>query len=860
MSCTKIFQNLKNEMMENFSSSFIRNDENSYFLAIGRPIPWSRNPLEEVSKFDENFYIPYSLTGTNLETDESSLFSRFYYLLGDDSVFPPSSDTELNKSNFYTGNIFIKRILPENFSFLIKKHEWSTGQIYDAYRDDVDLHGENKRFFVYNTADKGVYKCLDNNNGARSLVAPEETFSENDFRLSDGYVWKLMYKISSTDESNFTVDSLSSTVDSFIPVKFIDYNYDLSTEESTQYDIQTSAVANSIDFVDINPNYENHITFDPIKCVVDENLSCSLFNGATAGSYVVDIIPCENLMSHPSSVNPTDYLKDLVFNVVSGPGAGQRRIISTSKLMVNTSGLATTSAYVRLTLEDPLDVGLSSVAASEPSYFTIEPRITVVGDGQSLSGSNSGNSYLKSADFRPLFEETSPTDSKKTLKYIQVMDRGKGYTNIKAFFSSGITHYYPVFSGDQLSLKIEEFNKDYENLLRPVLPPSGGHGSNAPMELGCANVLFKANLESTESGKLPATNDFRQIALLKNPLLNEEIIQLRFSDTGSAGITMGASVTASGSVGSGKIIKVTNFGTDVGHEIYVSGISGSFEGATTVSVNGSSHTVDPYDGYKRFTIAGTENKNLLKLKVSGVGESEGPIDTGSYLARDVLVGMGDRSKGIYPSYATGTIRSYQTVGTEEVEFTLESVKGRFNIGEMVGCLRKPTSGDAEGDFVVFGSLGATKSSVDSYRYSQDNFRESYSVTTKIVLDASGEKNFNETTFFEDQPIYSFDDDGYPQKLLSQKVIASGHIFAWELTSSVRVTLYVVGTKKNKFRYKDHIPYGYRSDDGTLIYGTIREVTEADVRYDSGEVMQIQNLKPIKRSESSKEEKSLVLGI
>ena len=105
MSCTKIFQNLKNEMMENFSSSFIRNDENSYFLAIGRPIPWSRNPLEEVSKFDENFYIPYSLTGTNLETDESPLFSRFYYLLGDDSVFPPSSDTELNKSNFYTGNI-----------------------------------------------------------------------------------------------------------------------------------------------------------------------------------------------------------------------------------------------------------------------------------------------------------------------------------------------------------------------------------------------------------------------------------------------------------------------------------------------------------------------------------------------------------------------------------------------------------------------------------------------------------------------------------------------------------------------------------------------------------------------------------
>ena len=52
---------------------------------------------------------------------------------------------------------------------------------------------EDAKFYVI-TDDYNVYKCLNNNYGARSLVKPKGT-SEKPIKLSDGYVWRFMYAI-----------------------------------------------------------------------------------------------------------------------------------------------------------------------------------------------------------------------------------------------------------------------------------------------------------------------------------------------------------------------------------------------------------------------------------------------------------------------------------------------------------------------------------------------------------------------------------------------------------------------------------------------------------------------------------------
>ena len=53
-----------------------------------------------------------------------------------------------------------------------------------------------------------------------------------------------------------------------------------------------------------------------------------------------------------------------------------------------------------------------------------------------------------------------------------------------------------------------------------IIPPKGGHGANAQEELGAFFVMMNTSLEGTESsnsGDFSAVNDFRKIALLRDP-------------------------------------------------------------------------------------------------------------------------------------------------------------------------------------------------------------------------------------------------------------------------------------------------------------------------------------------------------
>jgi hypothetical protein len=54
-----------------------------------------------------------------------------------------------------------------------------------------------------------------------------------------------------------------------------------------------------------------------------------------------------------------------------------------------------------------------------------------------------------------------------------------------------------------------------------IISPPGGHGSNPLYELGGSSVIINTQLKASEGEKLPATNDLRQIAILKDPLLRD---------------------------------------------------------------------------------------------------------------------------------------------------------------------------------------------------------------------------------------------------------------------------------------------------------------------------------------------------
>lgn len=95
-----------------------------------------------------------------------------------------------------------KLITTSDVSYVVNRINWEINTIYDMYDDAINpsnpaqsgaIRLEDSKFFVL-TSDYNVYKCLDNNNTAKSTYMPTGTTSFP-FTTNDGYKWKFMYTI-----------------------------------------------------------------------------------------------------------------------------------------------------------------------------------------------------------------------------------------------------------------------------------------------------------------------------------------------------------------------------------------------------------------------------------------------------------------------------------------------------------------------------------------------------------------------------------------------------------------------------------------------------------------------------------------
>jgi hypothetical protein len=124
-----------------------------------------------------------------------------------DEQDPPAPIQTQKFLNTVFKNMFVaKKITTNDISPIIERIDWATGDIYDYYRDDIDMFALDtngtllRRFYVKNRFDQ-VFKCLWNNNGGVSTVEPyfePGTFNANQiFQGADDYKWKYMYTITS---------------------------------------------------------------------------------------------------------------------------------------------------------------------------------------------------------------------------------------------------------------------------------------------------------------------------------------------------------------------------------------------------------------------------------------------------------------------------------------------------------------------------------------------------------------------------------------------------------------------------------------------------------------------------------------
>jgi hypothetical protein len=242
-----------------------------------------------------------------------------------DTVPPaPTQDLKYIKDTFK--NMFVaKKINSSDMSPVIERINWTSGEVYDYYRDDVNMFALDtngtilKRFYVKNRFDQ-VFKCLWNNNGGVVSTEPSfepGTFNANQiFQGADDYKWKYMYTITSGNKLKFMDDA-------WMPVP-------VSTTPPNP--VYTFAGRGSIDVINVT---DGGTGYDPANAVITISVTgdgaYATANATVVSGSITDIVVA-NTGSNYSYAN---------VSIVSALGSGATAIAPTSPIGGHGSSIVT---------------------------------------------------------------------------------------------------------------------------------------------------------------------------------------------------------------------------------------------------------------------------------------------------------------------------------------------------------------------------------------------------------------------------------------------------------------------------------------------------------------------------------------
>ena len=158
------------------------------------------------SQVKQDYYSPsLVLSGSTNPTESIYCFLSQVLPWVDDNNPDVPEQTQRYLKTVYKSMFVAKHITSNNITPVAQRFDWTSGEIYDYYRDDIDMFQKDssgllvKMFYVKNRYDQ-VFKCLDNNNGAESTDEPffqPGTYNTNNVFASgvDGYKWKYIYTI-----------------------------------------------------------------------------------------------------------------------------------------------------------------------------------------------------------------------------------------------------------------------------------------------------------------------------------------------------------------------------------------------------------------------------------------------------------------------------------------------------------------------------------------------------------------------------------------------------------------------------------------------------------------------------------------
>ena len=139
---------------------------------------------------------------------------------GSDAAPPVPTDNVEEEERQWRDMIAAKRVVASDVSFVIPRRNWLTGTTYDMYEHNISASNTANSTatnlfdstFVVMTDEFKVYKCMWNDGNTASTTKPTGT-GNTEFDPGDGYLWKYMYTLTSTQIQNFLTTDFMPVID-----------------------------------------------------------------------------------------------------------------------------------------------------------------------------------------------------------------------------------------------------------------------------------------------------------------------------------------------------------------------------------------------------------------------------------------------------------------------------------------------------------------------------------------------------------------------------------------------------------------------------------------------------------------------
>lgn len=160
----------------------------------------------KVTQVEQAYFSPVAVLPPPFGTSISTTYCFLSHIdpWSDDNNPPQPTQDQAYLKNVFKSMFVAKQIYSSDISPVIQRIDWTSGQTYDYYIDNIDMFQVDGsgtlilNFYVRNRYDQ-VFKCLWNNNGQPSIqepfFQPGSYGTNNIYTGSDGYKWKYMYTI-----------------------------------------------------------------------------------------------------------------------------------------------------------------------------------------------------------------------------------------------------------------------------------------------------------------------------------------------------------------------------------------------------------------------------------------------------------------------------------------------------------------------------------------------------------------------------------------------------------------------------------------------------------------------------------------